>query len=134
MEAVLKKDKVGINLTEGKILKTLLIFAIPIILTNLIQQFYSMVDLMIIGKYMGSEGTVGVSTGGELADMLMPIANAFAMAGQIYIAQLVGAKDEKRVKETIGTLLTLMMLVAIVCAVFGVFFSYGYSALTELSI
>lgn len=66
MEAVLKKDKVGINLTEGKILKTLLIFAIPIILTNLIQQFYSMVDLMIIGKYMGSEGTVGVSTGGEL--------------------------------------------------------------------
>lgn len=81
MEAVLKKDKVGINLTEGKILKTLLIFAIPIILTNLIQQFYSMVDLMIIGKYMGSEGTVGVSTGGELADMLMPIANAFAMAG-----------------------------------------------------
>ena len=59
MEAVLKKDKVGINLTEGKILKTLLIFAIPIILTNLIQQFYSMVDLMIIGKYMGSEGTVG---------------------------------------------------------------------------
>ena len=122
MEAVLKKDKVGINLTEGKILKTLLIFAIPIILTNLIQQFYSMVDLMIIGKYMGSEGTVGVSTGGELADMLMPIANAFAMAGQIYIAQLVGAKDEKRVKETIGTLLTLMMLVAIVCAVFGVFF------------
>ena len=48
MEAVLKKDKVGINLTEGKILKTLLIFAIPIILTNLIQQFYSMVDLMSI--------------------------------------------------------------------------------------
>lgn len=122
MEVALKKNKVGLNLTEGKILKTLLIFAIPIILTNLIQQFYSMVDLMIIGKYMGSEGTVGVSTGGELADMLMPIANAFAMAGQIYIAQLVGAKDDKRVKETIGTLLTLMMLVSIVCAVFGIFF------------
>ena len=60
---------------------------------------YSMVDLAIIGQFMGSAGTVGVGTGGEIADLGTTIAVAFAAAGQIYIAQLAGAKDDKRIKE-----------------------------------
>ena len=107
METI-KKKRVGMNLTEGPILKLLLAFAVPIVLTNLIQQLYSMVDLVIIGQYVGSIGTVGVSTGGELSDIMTPIATAFASAGQVYIAQLMGAKNEKRVKETVGTLISLM--------------------------
>ena len=122
MDTPLKKQGVGMDLVQGPILKTLLIFAIPIILTNLIQQLYSMVDLIIIGQFVGSVGTVGVSTGGELADMAAPVAMAFSTAGQIYIAQLVGAKNEKRIKETVGTLLTFMLLVSVVLAAGGVLF------------
>jgi Na+-driven multidrug efflux pump len=114
---------VGKNLTEGNILSTLLLFAVPIILTNLIQQLYGMVDLIIIGQYVGSAGTVGVSTGGELSDLMTPIANSFASAGQIFIAQLFGGKDEKRIKETIGTLLSLMMIISVVCAVASICFN-----------
>ena len=70
METAVKKKRVGIDLTEGPIMKTLLTFAIPIILTNLIQQIYSLVDLMVVGQFVGSIGTVGVSTGGEIADFM----------------------------------------------------------------
>ena len=62
MEAAAKKPKVGNDLTQGSIYKTLIVFAVPIILTNLIQQLYSMVDLMVIGQFVGSVGTVGIST------------------------------------------------------------------------
>lgn len=118
--------RVGTNLTEGTIWKVLLTFAVPIVLTNVIQQFYSMVDLIIAGKYVGAAGTIGVSTGGELADFLTPVAMALSSAGQIYIAQLVGAKKDKEVKDTVGTLIAVclifsftMMVVAIVfCDVF----------------
>ena len=48
MEAAAKKPKVGNDLTQGSIYKTLIVFAVPIILTNLIQQLDSMVDLMVI--------------------------------------------------------------------------------------
>lgn len=106
--------RVGTNLTEGMIWKVLLKFAAPIILTNVIQQFYSMVDLMIAGKYVGGAGTIGVSTGGELSDFMTPVAMALASAGQIYIAQLVGAKKMKEVKATIGTLLTISFLISAV--------------------
>ena len=52
------RGRVGSNLTEGPILRTLLTFAIPIVLTNLVQQLYSMVDLIVIGQFVGSVGTV----------------------------------------------------------------------------
>ncbi len=120
--AIMKNKKVGTDLTHGKILSTLLVFAIPIVLTNLIQQLYSMVDLIIVGQYVGSAGTVGVATGGEVSDLMTPVATAFSTAGQIYIAQLVGAKQDKKVKETIGTLLTLMFLISFACIILTVIF------------
>lgn len=113
MEAAVKKKKVGANLTEGPILQTLVLFSVPLILTNLVQQLYSIVDLMVVGKYVGSVGTVGVSVGGEVSDLLTPVATAFATAGQVYIAQLMGAKEDQKIKETIGTLLTVMIAASV---------------------
>ncbi len=110
------KKKVGTDLTAGNIFSKLMIFAVPIILTNLIQQFYSMVDLAVVGKYVGSTGSVGVATGGEIADMITPVAMGLSTAGQILIAQLIGAKQEKQVKASIGTLLTMSFLFSLVLA------------------
>jgi putative MATE family efflux protein len=106
--------KVGRDLTQGSVLGGLITFVLPMILASLIQQIYSVVDLVIIGKFVGNVGTVGVSTGGEFVDMILPVAMAFSMAGQIYIAQLSGAKIEYKLKEAIGTFLSLMMIFALV--------------------
>lgn len=105
--------KVGRDLTQGPIFQSLLLFAMPMVLTNLIQQVYSMVDLMVIGQFVGSTGTTGVSVGGEIIDLLTPIATAFSMAGQVYIGQLAGAKREREQREAIGTFLTLNILLAV---------------------
>lgn len=123
MEAAAKKPKVGNDLTQGSIYKTLIAFAVPIILTNLIQQLYSMVDLMVIGQFVGSVGTVGISTGGEIADLVTPVAMGFSTAGQIYIAQLIGARDERRAKKTIGTLLGFMLGVSALLMLAAIVFS-----------
>ncbi len=117
------KKKVGQNLTEGPVLPLLVSFAVPMILANVIQQLYSMVDLMVIGNYVGSVGTVAVSTGGELSDLMTPLASGFATAGQIYIAQLIGARDTEKTKEVIQTLLTLMTVVSLGITVVAIVFS-----------
>ena len=118
----LSNRKVGTNLTEGSILKGLVIFAIPIILANLLQQAYSLIDLMVIGQFVGNVGTVGVNTGGELADLVMPMAMGFSSAGQIYIAQLFGAKKDKEIKSTVGTLLTFMFILSLLLASLAIVF------------
>lgn len=102
MSQAASQRRVGTNLTTGPIMKSLLLFAFPIVLTNLVQQLYSMVDLIVIGQYVGSIGTVGVNTGGEMADLVSPVAMGFATAGQIFIAQLVGAGDDRRIKRTVA--------------------------------
>lgn len=123
MSLAVNQKKVGTNLTEGSILKGLLIFAIPIVLANLLQQLYSLVDLIVIGKYVGNIGTVGVNTGGELADLVTPVAMGFSTAGQIYIAQLFGAKQEDKIKKTVGTLLTFMFGISILLAALVIVFN-----------
>lgn len=120
---VFKKGTSTNWLTEDPIMRTLLIFATPIILTNLIQQLYSMVDLIIIGHFAGNVGTVAVNTGGEVTDLVMPVAMGFSSAGQIYIAQLIGGKDLQNIKKTVSTLLTFMLLVSAVLAALTIFFS-----------
>lgn len=125
MSNAVNAGRVGADLTEGSIFKGLVLFASPIVLAALIQQLYSVVDLIIIGQYMGNTGTVGVSTGGEVADMVTPIANAFSSAGQIYIAQLIGAKQTGGVKSAIGSLLTLMALLSLSFAAVSLVFCRG---------
>lgn len=122
MGNTISAKQVGTNLTEGHILKVLLLFAIPIILTNLVQQLYSMVDLIVIGQFVGNVGTVGVNTGGEMADFITPVAMGFSTAGQIYIAQLYGANEQGKIKSTIGTLLTFVLFASIILMVGAIVF------------
>jgi len=119
MEQVKKKGRVGLNLTEGNIWKTLLVFAVPILLANLVQQLYNAVDLIIIGKSMGNTGTVGVAQGGEFVNMLTMLSIGFSGAGQVYVSQLVGARETEKVRHCIGTLLTIMVLGSTVFGITG---------------
>lgn len=122
MAEAVKGKKVGIDLTTGSVLKGLLVFTGPIVLANIIQQVYSLVDLMVIGQFMGSTGTVGISTGGEIADMVTPIATSFGAAGQIYIGQLAGAKEHGKLKTTTGTFISMMTILSVVLGLLTILF------------
>lgn len=116
-KAVARQGRVGQDLTEGPIMRTLITFAIPIVLASLVQQLYSLVDVIVVGKFVGNIGTVGVNTGGEIADMVMPVAMGISSAGQIYISQLTGAREEEKVQQTIGTLLSFMLMASVAAAI-----------------
>ena len=129
MADILRADRVGSDMTVGPLFRKLIIFALPIVFTQLIQQLYNTVDLIIVGQFGGSTGTVGVATGGEFVNFLTNASNGFAMAGQVYIAQLTGAKQIRKVTETIGTLITFMAVLSVVCAVAVIALCYPALAL-----
>lgn len=116
------RKHVGTDLTEGNILHQLIKFMIPLLLANLLQQLYNTVDMAVIGHYVGSAGTVGVSSGGEVATLVTFIATSFGSAGQIYVAQLYGAKNHKAISETIATSLVFMTILAVICMVLSIVF------------
>ncbi len=111
--AAAKSARIGTDLTQGSIAKTLITFALPLIATNLIQQLYSAVDLAVIGQFTDKIGTVQVAQGSDVSDLVAPLAMAFGTAGQVYIAQLTGAGDRTKTRYTVGTLLSFMFLLSI---------------------
>ena len=122
MEKDTQLREVGNDLTEGKILPKLVRFVLPLLLANIVQQLYNTVDMAIIGHYVGSIGTVGVSAGGNIASFLTMVASGFAGAAQIYISQLSGSKDKTSIAETVSTILTFMLVIAAALAAISLIF------------
>ena len=107
------------DLTTGSVPKELLLFAFPLFVSNALQAVYNMVDLIIVGQFIGGAGMSAVSIGGDLLHLLTFVSMGFASAGQVLIARNVGSGDREEVKETIGTLFTFLLgaslLISVVC-------------------
>ncbi|MEG1426894.1 MAG: MATE family efflux transporter [Oscillospiraceae bacterium] len=118
MEKVQKKTMVN-DLTKGNILSILVKMAIPFMLSNLLQTFYSMADMIVVGQYVGSTGLSAVTVSSQIIMLMTTIAMGFASGGQILIAQQAGVKDSKAMRETIGTLFTTVGVISVIMTVLG---------------
>lgn len=110
----IKSNRLGMDMTEGKIFPLMISFAAPLLLANLIQQLYNVADMMIVGNVIGSAGTVGVSTGGILPTFLTGVGNAFGSAAQVCAAQLWGAGKRNRVGALGITVLNVMLITSVI--------------------
>lgn len=111
------------DLTQGSVLKRLLKFSIPFMLANLLQTVYNLVDMIVIGQFVGSAGLSAVSNGGEMLHLLTFVGMGFSNAGQIIISQYVGRKEYKSIGQTIGTMFTLIQGASIIISILGVIFT-----------
>lgn len=91
------------NLTTGSVGKTMVLFALPYLLSCFMQTFYGMADLFVVGLYNGSETTTAVSVGSQVMHMLTVIIVGLAMGATVRIGRAVGAKDETAARKTVGT-------------------------------
>lgn len=110
-------SKVAKNLTEGNVGKQLLIFALPFMLSNIIQSLYNVADMLIVGQFGGPTGISAVNNGGQVTFLMTNLVVGLCAGGTVIIAQYIGSKQNKAVEETIGTLLTTLLLVGIVMTV-----------------
>ena len=110
------------DLTEGSVAKKLFYFAVPFMLSNLLQTVYNLVDMAVVGHYMGSAGLSAVSVGGRLVELLTFRCTGFCTGGQILLSQQVGAKKHEEMQKTIGTLFTTTMLLAVVLGLLSIVF------------
>ncbi len=116
------------DLTVGSVPKTLLTFSLPLFLSGLLQMVYNMVDMVVVGRFVGTQGLSAVSIGGEVLMLITFVAMGFSNAGQILISRAVGEKRHDRVGELVGTLFTLLMSLAVVIMIIFLFSYKGIVA------
>ena len=102
------------DLTKGNVVKQLVLFAIPVLLSNLIQSFYNVADMLIVGRYCGTQGISAVNNGGQVTFLMTNIVIGLSVGGTIIIAQYLGANDREAVNESISTLLISLLVAALV--------------------
>ena len=111
------------DLTTGSVTKKLLLFSLPLMLAQLLQTCYGIVDMIVVGRYVGKVGMSAVSVGGDLMNMFTMACVGFSSAGQVIISQFVGRKDADSLRRTIGTFSSFIMLLAFVFMLAGLFFA-----------
>ena len=105
------------NLTQGSILKNIVLFSLPYLLSYFLQTLYGMADLFLAGQFNGAAVISAVSIGSQVMHMLTVIIVGLAMGGTVLIGQAVGAKDGKRAAKVTGNTVTMFLLFSAVITV-----------------
>ena len=113
------------DLSYGNEGRLILKFAIPMLLGNIFQQMYGIVDSVVVGKYIGKEALAAVGTSGPIIFLLISFIIGVTMGFTIVVSQYFGAKQLDNVKKAINTLYIFMFFTSVVVSVGGIMLS-GY--------
>ena len=92
------------DLTNGKSSRLIFLFAMPMLLGNIFQQLYNVVDSFVVGNYIGEAALAAVGASFPVIYVLIALIVGISMGGTIIISQYFGAKDYVNVKKTVDTL------------------------------
>lgn len=111
------------TLTEGSIWKKMLLFALPVFLGNVFQQFYNTFDSWCVGNFIGDDALAAVSSSGSLIFMMIGFFNGTAMGAGVVIARDYGAKRYDTMRKAIHTNVAFGLCAGIFLTIFGVVFT-----------
>lgn len=113
----------NVALTEGTIWKQLLIFALPLMLSNFLQQLYNTGDLLIVGRFIGTQAQAAVGATGSLANMLIGFFIGLSTGCAVVVAQMYGAEDEDGLYRMVHSSMSIALVSGVVLSVAGFFLS-----------
>lgn len=109
----MKKD-----LTEGSVLKSIIVLAIPIIFANLLQTAYNITDTFWVGR-LGAEAVAAVSLSFPVIFLVITFAGGVGMSGAIFVSQYKGSKDTEKVNHVAGQTLMMAIVLSVIFSILG---------------
>lgn len=111
------------DLTKGNETTQIIIFALPMLVGNVFQQFYNMVDSWVVGQFVGTTALAAVGASFPILFLMVALVMGFGMGSNVLIAQYYGAKDMKRVRAVIDTTYLVLFWMGIGLTVIGLLFA-----------
>ena len=111
------------NMCEGPILKSIIIYTIPIILTGLLQLLFNAADLVVVGWFCGSDSVAAVGSTGSITNLIVNLFIGLSVGAGVAVAQGLGAGNRAMTSEAVHTAIPVALIGGIVLTVIGVVFS-----------
>lgn len=100
------------NFTGGPIARQMFFFMLPFMLSNAMQVLYSTIDMIIVGHYVGTAGISAVGQSSQIVNFATMVCLGFSNAGQVLLAQALGAGKRKEMNNIMGTLFSIILILA----------------------
>lgn len=111
------------DMTTGKTAGHIIRFAIPLLIGNLFQQLYNIIDSIVVGNYVGANALAAVGACGSINFLLFSLSLGMSIGIGIMVSQYFGAGNEDMVKRTIGNAIYVLLTVSVVTGTIGIIFS-----------
>ena len=107
------------DMTEGSIIKQMVLFALPLMAGNIFQMLYNTVDSVVVGQYVGKEALAAVNSTTMIINMLVFFFNGFSVGAGVLIARHFGARDYDRLHNAIETTMAMTFLFCLIFTIVG---------------
>ena len=115
----MQQTKKTVDMTEGPFFKKMLVFAIPIVLTGILQCLYNAADLVVVGQFRGDLAVAAVGSTGSLTNLILGLFMGLSVGAGVCVAHHVGAKEPKELSKVVHTSVLLSLFCGIVIAAVG---------------
>ena len=109
------------DMTEGSPLRHILLFTLPLLVGNLFQQFYNVVDSVVVGNYVGADALAAVGTCGSLGFLFFSLSSGLAIGIGILASQYFGARDDALIRATIANSTYILLAAGSAVSLLGFF-------------
>lgn len=127
----MKIKKTHTDLTEGKVWKVIIRFALPLLIGNLLQQFYNITDSIIVGQFLGKEALAAVSASFFIYYFIISFVIGVGSGTTVVISQLFGAKQYQKVQLAFSSFFIFMLVGGVILSITGIIFAEPVFRLTN---
>ena len=109
------------DMTQGKPLKLIIGFAIPMLIGNIFQQVYNVADTVIVGRFLGESALAGVGSTGTLTYFLLALVSGMCNGAGLVVAQCFGCGNKERLAKTVTALIWVAGVLTCIMSLIGIF-------------
>lgn len=109
------------DMLNGSLLKKIIIFTLPVMLSGILQLLFNACDLIVVGKFGGNESLAAVGSTGSLTNLIINLFIGVSIGANVAVARAIGKKDEKRAHEVVHTAILFSLIAGVFLTIFGVF-------------
>ena len=113
------RKKRDVDMTEGSIIRHIISFAIPLLVGNVFQQLYNMVDTWVVGRYVSNEAYAAVGTVGPIVNMLIGFFMGLSSGAGVVISQYYGANRHDKVHDAVHTSIVMTLVMGVLFTIIG---------------
>lgn len=118
-----KKKTYEIDMCHGPILSKILLYAIPLMLSGILQLLFNAADIVVVGQFAGSKSLAAIGSTGSLTNLLVNVFIGLSIGSKVRIAGFYGAGKTREIGETVHTAISLSLISGVILAVLGIVLS-----------